>query len=79
MLGQSPAMTADRPATGAASNNSTARPTAASSACGASSQFSTRRLAVPTLCHGPRSTDQITAPAPPTPLVFRVAPPPSKR
>eukprot|EP00969_Alexandrium_andersonii_P212456 9381551-Alexandrium_andersonii.AAC.1 len=37
------------------------------------------RLAVPILCHTPRSTDQMTAPAPPTPLVFRVGPPPSKR
>eukprot|EP00969_Alexandrium_andersonii_P082577 3640298-Alexandrium_andersonii.AAC.1 len=68
MLGQSPAMTADRPATGAASNSPTARPTAASSAWGASTQFSTRRLAVPILRDAPRSNDQITAPAPPTPL-----------
>eukprot|EP00969_Alexandrium_andersonii_P087510 3861090-Alexandrium_andersonii.AAC.1 len=67
MLGQSPAMTAARPATGAARSNSTARPTAASSACGASTQFSTRRLAAPTLRHAPRSIDQMTAPAPPAP------------
>eukprot|EP00969_Alexandrium_andersonii_P223731 9881309-Alexandrium_andersonii.AAC.1 len=40
MLWQAPAMTADRPATGAASKSSTARPTAASSACGASVQSS---------------------------------------
>eukprot|EP00969_Alexandrium_andersonii_P346344 15310468-Alexandrium_andersonii.AAC.1 len=45
MLWQSPAMMADRPATGAASKSSTARPTAVSSACGASTQFSTHRLA----------------------------------
>eukprot|EP00975_Prorocentrum_lima_P024220 5097057-Prorocentrum_lima.AAC.1 len=78
-LGQSPAMMADRPETGAARSSSTARPTAASSAWGASKHSSTRLLAVPTLCHDPRSIVQMTAPAPPTPLDFRVAPPPSNR
>eukprot|EP00969_Alexandrium_andersonii_P106411 4694906-Alexandrium_andersonii.AAC.1 len=53
MTWKSPATTADRPATGAASKSSTARPTAASSACGASVLFSTRRLAVPILRHTP--------------------------
>eukprot|EP00969_Alexandrium_andersonii_P360385 15455223-Alexandrium_andersonii.AAC.1 len=48
-------------------SSSTARPTAAGSACGASMQFSTRRLAVPTLRQFPRSIDHTTAPAPPTP------------
>eukprot|EP00969_Alexandrium_andersonii_P163652 7233719-Alexandrium_andersonii.AAC.1 len=52
-LRQSPAIMAERPATGAANNSSTASPIAASSACGASAQFSTRRLAVPILCQMP--------------------------
>eukprot|EP00969_Alexandrium_andersonii_P078436 3458668-Alexandrium_andersonii.AAC.1 len=70
---------ADRPTTGAASESSTARQAAASSACGASAHPSTLRLAATILCHAPLSIDHATAPAPPTPLVFRAAPPPSKR
>eukprot|EP00969_Alexandrium_andersonii_P006485 281687-Alexandrium_andersonii.AAC.1 len=51
--------------------NWTARPTAVGSVRGASMQFSTRRLAVPTSRRAPRSMHHATAPAPPTPWSCR--------